>query len=133
MSLKEQIDADIKKAMIEKNKDDLRALRAIKSMILLAQTEKGAEVKSVPTEGPVKSDETVQEKPFEEDKPKVASEKNEPKPVVQKEDETKKPAITPNPAALGDEKFETQYQKLSGATITGQKIDLSQFEKPKKS
>jgi uncharacterized protein YqeY len=42
MSLKEQIEADIKKAMLEKKKDDLRALRAIKSMILLAQTEKGA-------------------------------------------------------------------------------------------
>jgi uncharacterized protein YqeY len=43
MSLKKQIEADIKKAMLAKNKDDLRALRAIKSMILLAQTEKGAE------------------------------------------------------------------------------------------
>ena len=42
MSLKEHIEADIKKAMLAKNKDDLRALRAIKSMILLAQTEKGA-------------------------------------------------------------------------------------------
>ena len=42
MSLKEQIEADIKKAMLAKNKDDLRALRAIKSMILLALTEKGA-------------------------------------------------------------------------------------------
>lgn len=42
MSLKEQIEADIKKAMLAKDKDDLRALRAIKSMILLAQTEKGA-------------------------------------------------------------------------------------------
>ena len=31
-----------------------------------------------------------------------------------------------------DEKFETQYQKLSGTTTTGQKIDLSQFDKPKK-
>jgi len=31
-----------------------------------------------------------------------------------------------------EEKIETQYQKLSGATFTGQKIDLSQFEKPKK-
>jgi translation initiation factor IF-2 len=29
-------------------------------------------------------------------------------------------------------KIETQYQKLSGATLTGQKIDLSQFNKPKK-
>ncbi len=42
MSLKEQIDADIKKAMLAKNKDDLRALRAIKSLILLAESEKGA-------------------------------------------------------------------------------------------
>lgn len=39
MSLKEQIDADIKKAMLAKNKDELRALRAIKSMILLAESE----------------------------------------------------------------------------------------------
>ena len=29
-------------------------------------------------------------------------------------------------------KLETQYHKLSGATFTGQKIDLSQFDKPKK-
>ena len=41
MSLKQQIDADIKSAMLEKRKDDLKALRAIKSMILLAETEKG--------------------------------------------------------------------------------------------
>jgi len=31
-----------------------------------------------------------------------------------------------------DEKIETQYQKLTGATFTGQTIDLSQFNKPKK-
>ena len=42
MSLKEQIDAAIKKAMLDKNKDELRALRGIKSMILLAETEKGS-------------------------------------------------------------------------------------------
>ena len=41
MGLKQQIEADIKKAMLEKRKDDLKALRAIKSMILLAETEKG--------------------------------------------------------------------------------------------
>ncbi|MFT7032321.1 MAG: hypothetical protein ACJA2S_000820 [Cyclobacteriaceae bacterium] len=41
MSLKLQIDGDIKKAMLAKEKDKLRALRAIKSMILLAETEKG--------------------------------------------------------------------------------------------
>ncbi len=41
MSLKDQIDTDIKHAMLNKQKDDLRALRAIKSLILLAETEKG--------------------------------------------------------------------------------------------
>jgi hypothetical protein len=42
MSLKEQIDRDIKNAMLAKNKDELRALRAIKSLILLAESEKNA-------------------------------------------------------------------------------------------
>lgn len=41
MSLKIQIEADIKKAMLAREKDTLKALRAIKSMILLAETEKG--------------------------------------------------------------------------------------------
>lgn len=41
MSLKAQIDADIKKAMLAKNKEELDALRSIKSLILLAETEKG--------------------------------------------------------------------------------------------
>ena len=42
MSLKEKIDQDIKQAMLAKKKDELTALRGIKSMILLAETEKGA-------------------------------------------------------------------------------------------
>jgi uncharacterized protein len=42
MSLKTQIDSDIKKAMLAKNKEELDALRGIKSMILLAETEKGS-------------------------------------------------------------------------------------------
>ena len=42
MSLKQQIDNDIKKAMLAKNKEELEALRAIKSLILLAETDKGA-------------------------------------------------------------------------------------------
>lgn len=42
MSLKQQIDNDIKKAMLAKNKEELEALRAIKSLILLAETDKGS-------------------------------------------------------------------------------------------
>jgi translation initiation factor IF-2 len=50
-------------------------------------------------------------------------------------------AATPKPAQKADESaaekpveetFTTKYQKLSGATLTGQTIDLSQFNKPKK-
>ena len=39
MGLKEQIDSQIKEAMRNKEKDELRALRAIKSLILLAESE----------------------------------------------------------------------------------------------
>lgn len=48
MSLKTQIDEDIKTAMRSKEKDELRALRAVKSMILLAETEKGAQEDLLP-------------------------------------------------------------------------------------
>ncbi|MEO1253748.1 MAG: GatB/YqeY domain-containing protein [Bacteroidota bacterium] len=41
MSLKSTIESEIKQAMLSKDKDRLRALRAIKSQILLAETEKG--------------------------------------------------------------------------------------------
>lgn len=42
MSLKAKIEGEIKDAMRSKAKDRLTALRAIKSMILLAETEKGS-------------------------------------------------------------------------------------------
>ncbi len=41
MTLKERIEADMKQAMLQKNKDELTTLRSIKSLILLAQTDKG--------------------------------------------------------------------------------------------
>ena len=40
MSLKAQIDNDIKQAMLAREKEKLEALRSIKSMILLAETDK---------------------------------------------------------------------------------------------
>ncbi len=42
------------------------------------------------------------------------------------------PATPAAAEPVEDEKIETQYQKLTGATFTGQTIDLSQFNKPKK-
>jgi len=42
MSLETQINQDIKQAMLAKQADKLRALRSVKSALLLAKTEKGA-------------------------------------------------------------------------------------------
>ena len=41
MTLKQQIDGDIKQAMLAKDQNKLRALRAVKSMILLEETKEG--------------------------------------------------------------------------------------------
>ncbi|MDX5421513.1 MAG: GatB/YqeY domain-containing protein [Hymenobacteraceae bacterium] len=41
MTLKQRVEADIKQAMLAKDKPRLQALRSIKSLILLAETEKG--------------------------------------------------------------------------------------------
>lgn len=42
MSLKKRVEEDLKQAIKKQSKDEIRALRAIKSMILLQETEKGA-------------------------------------------------------------------------------------------
>lgn len=53
MNLKQQIDNDIKEAMRAKDKDSLKALRAIKSLILLEETKEGREP------GDLKEDEEI--------------------------------------------------------------------------
>ena len=61
-----------------------------------------------------------------------------PKPVgaekVVLENDIKTPAEPVAAEGVAEEpaEFTTQYQKLSGATLTGQVIDLAQFNKPKK-
>ena len=56
--------------------------------------------------------------------------------VTEKKVEKETPAVKAKEVAEAAEApvedFTTQYQKLSGATLTGQVIDLSQFNKPKK-
>ena len=80
----------------------------------------------------------VQKEPVQE---KPASDKKEVKPVVGIKEVKKEPVleVTPEVKAVAkvdeapvDETITTQYQKLSGTTLTGQIIDLSQFNKPKK-
>ncbi|WP_426090843.1 translation initiation factor IF-2 [Flavobacterium sp. DSR3-2] len=100
-----------------------------------------AEVKAVQKE--VSAEKPSAEKPLEE---KVVTDKKEVKPVVGikevKTEAVKEVAAEPKVVAKTeavkvdeapvDETITTQYQKLSGTTLTGQIIDLSQFNKPKK-
>ncbi|WP_310555727.1 translation initiation factor IF-2 [Flavobacterium sp.] len=68
-----------------------------------------------------------QPKPLE---PKVVAPKADKKPLVEQ-----KPVVTSKPSEEEtpvDETHETKYTKLSGPTFSGQTIDLSQFNKPKK-
>ena len=50
MSLQQKIDQDIKSAMLSKDSSRLRGLRAIKAALLVAKTEKGAELVTEDTE-----------------------------------------------------------------------------------
>lgn len=52
-----------------------------------------------------------------------------PEPEKKPQDKVKEPEV---PAEPEPETFTTKYQKLSGPKTTGEKIDLSQFNKPKK-
>ena len=67
---------------------------------------------------------------------KETTEKTTPMIAKSKEKSTESKVEKPKESAVEeapvDENFTTQYQKLSGATLTGQVIDLSQFNKPKK-
>ncbi|MGO4904635.1 translation initiation factor IF-2 [Flavobacterium sp. W20_MBD1_R3] len=102
---------------------------------------KTAEVNAVPKETVVQK--PVVEKTLEE---KPVSDKKDVKPVVNvkevKKETSKEAAVKPTEIEKAapvkveetpvDETITTQYQKLSGTTLTGQIIDLSQFNKPKK-
>ncbi|TDE54807.1 translation initiation factor IF-2 [Flavobacterium sp. GT3P67] len=100
-----------------------------------------SEVKAVSKE--VSPEKPLTEKPSTE---KPVSDKKEVKPIVGikevKTEAAKEVAAEPKVVAKTeevkadeapvDETITTQYQKLSGTTLTGQIIDLSQFNKPKK-
>jgi translation initiation factor IF-2 len=106
------------------------------------QVEKEVEAKvEAPVVTPVKEVEAVQEKKEEikiektaPAKPKVQApiEKEAVKKNVVKPTQQAKNIVEPEVNVENAEKLTTQYKKLDGPKITGQKIDLKQFERPKK-
>jgi translation initiation factor IF-2 len=81
---------------------------------------------SVQAKQPIKEAVPVKEAPIV----KTATVKENIKPIIKKVEAAT--SIPSEEEAPKDETFTTQYQKLTGATFTGQTIDLSQFNKPKK-
>lgn len=84
-----------------------------------------AEVPEPKKEAPVAKEKSTTEevpaKPVEEPKPQKEAEKPAPQPEAEIEEKTSEP-----------QSIQTNYQKLSGPKIMGEKIDLSKFQKPKK-
>ena len=79
-----------------------------------------------------KAEEPEKVAPVEKEVPK-AEEKEVPKTEEQTKKETPKKEKVEETSTEGeDEVVETKYQKLTGPKISGEKIDLSQFNKPKK-
>ena len=97
-----------------------------------------AELSGPKTIGKIDLDKPKQEAAKKETK--AVEEKPKAKPVAKKKEEkpsepeakTKDIKASETTTEPVDEKIQTQYQKLSGPTTTGKKIDLSQFNKPKK-
>ncbi|SHG69490.1 translation initiation factor IF-2 [Winogradskyella jejuensis] len=86
-----------------------------------AEAPKKEEAKKAPAKKSKPEAKKEEAAPVEEKAPKAAKAK--------KEDTKEESESTSEPV---DEKIKTQYQKLSGPNITGKKIDLTQFNKPKK-
>ena len=131
-----KIDIDKPKAKPEPVKEEPKVVAEVKKEPVKAEVEVKETSKAVVEEKkPVekKKEEPVKpipQKPIDKAS-NAAFKKNEPKKDFAKKQEAKKEApkeVTPENA----EKIKTKYQKLDGPKMTGQKIDLKQFERPKK-
>ncbi|RAR72443.1 translation initiation factor IF-2 [Flavobacterium aciduliphilum] len=92
------------------------------SIVENSQTEKTVEkVKKEKKELPVQEAIPVNKKESVQEPKEVETESKTPEKIVDNHENS-----------LVDDTYTTQYQNLTGPTLTGQKIDLSQFEKPKK-
>ena len=84
-----------------------------------------------------KVQEAAPEKQEEKPAPQPEAKKEAKKEEVKEPEPEKKPAPQTSEVMIDDEvvkseKIETNYTRLSGPSFTGKKIDLSQFDKPKK-
>ncbi|MDV7186918.1 translation initiation factor IF-2 [Lutibacter sp. TH_r2] len=116
-----------KPAKVEKPKSVEKKIEVEKTTVEPVKEKQKVEV-------PKKVDEVVvDKKDIVKDKPKTIVKKQEPTKPQEKpvQKAVEKPTETPVEPAE-PQAIETKYKKLTGPKMTGQKIDLKQFEKPKK-
>ncbi|TDQ22066.1 translation initiation factor IF-2 [Tenacibaculum caenipelagi] len=143
-TVKEEVEAPKKEEPVQEIKEE--PVQKIKEEpVQKIKEEPVQEIKEEPikVEEPVKVEEkkpepqkTEQPKERTVEAPKKVAKTEQPKevkkPIEKKAQEVKKPEKEVEITAENAEKIETQYKKLDGPNFTGQKIDLKQFERPKK-
>lgn len=125
-----KIDLDQKSPAVEPAPKAIEPTPAPEKTIEMPVVEPVKEVPVVKTEAPKPVQEQAPQAPKVVETPKV-----NPKSVtapVAKEEKKEIPAPKAPEGEQPVDEITTQYQKLSGTTFTGQTIDLSQFNKPKK-
>lgn len=120
-------EAEKKKKEVVKAKAELSGPKQIGKIELDPPKKEEEPAKETPKETP-KEDKPSEEVKKEEVKEEAAPKKLEKEP---KKTEEKK-AVEEVKEEPADETLKTQYKKLSGPIIAGEKIDLSKFNKPKK-
>ena len=132
LRIQRELEIEEKRKQEEERQEVIKAKAVVTGPIQVGKIELNPK-KAAPTEGKTQS--VPQDTPSE----KPVSDKKEVKPVVEVAPKQEKKVVAPEATTEGnsddapiDETITTQYQKLSGATLTGQTIDLSQFNKPKK-
>ncbi|WP_291869407.1 translation initiation factor IF-2 [Maribacter sp.] len=129
--------AEIIKPVAEEKAPEPKAEIVVEKTVPVVEEKKVEEVPVVEVKKEAKVEEVkVEKKPEvkEEKKPELKEEKKVAEaPVVEKVEE-KKPETSEGEEvkAPENETLTTQYKKLTGPKITGAKIDLSKFQKPKK-
>ena len=133
-----KIDLNPKKSSII---SPIKAVEKVETPVVKTPEEKPILKQATPEK--LSAEKALQQKPLEA---KIVSDKKLVKPIVGnkevKVEAVKEVPVQPKVVAKAevvkveeapvDETITTQYQKLSGTTLTGQIIDLSQFNKPKK-
>ena len=133
-----KIDLNPKKSSII---SPIKAVEKVETPVVKTPEEKPILKQATPEK--LSAEKPLQQKPLEA---KIVSDKKLVKPIVGnkevKVEAVKEVPVQPKVVAKAevvkveeapvDETITTQYQKLSGTTLTGQIIDLSQFNKPKK-